>query len=134
MGRLSLLAAAGEVAVTIIHKEMWNHPVAGFQCGDFRPGLDDNPGGLVSGDVRKVRDVGKAILDMDVSAADSAGVGLDQNLIRSDFRLRDIHYLKRFSNLFKEGGFHEVILGRVLPRPDGSDRRCAGRRRQEADS
>ncbi len=103
---LLLAARAAEAAVRATEEQVRDHPLADLQSADVRSHGRHDPGRLMAGDVRQRRHVGQPVLDVQVGAADAAGAGPDQDLIRPDRRFRQAFDLKRLAEFLEYGCFH----------------------------
>jgi len=101
-----MLAGSSVGTFRLDDKQVRDNPLAGLESRDVSPYRDDGSSGLMTGNVRQARNVGQAVLDVQIGPADAACVGLDEYLVGPDLRDRHLLDYERFTDSMEHGRLH----------------------------
>ena len=93
--------AAGE-------EDVWNHRVSCLEPCYVGADFDHHPCRFMAHDEGERRGISPAIPDVEVGPADAAGPGMDEDVVRPNFRGRNLLNSKRLTNLMEHRCFHAV--------------------------
>ncbi len=108
MDTLSFAVGPAIEAVATGKEDIWNHRIPCLKLRYIRTDLCDHSCRFVSHDEGKFRSVPPSIPDVEIRPADSAGPGLDKDIVRTNLRKGDLFDSKRLTNLMEHRCFHFV--------------------------